>query len=158
MSWIRSWKNNQKKYNWKYIHRACDSIVRSYDHNPPDKIIGLSRGGWVPAVILANLMGVREVLSMGVASYDGNKQGEMRMYQRLPVNCPVLNNRQRVLIVDDISDKGDTLKHVIDNISTTYNVIVETATVFYKPRTNHKPDYYHKMVPDDQWVVFPWEI
>lgn len=165
MSWIRKWKSKKKHYSWKYIERACREIVKTYHPPPPQVIIGLSRGGWVPAVTFANLMGVREVYSMGIASYDSgigvdleDQQGSIRTYQRLPINCPGLTKGQPVLIVDDISDKGHTLNHVVNHVRESFGNPIQTATIFTKNGTKFTPDYYYKCVDDDQWIVFPWEV
>lgn len=164
MSWIRKWTSKKKHYSWRYIERACKEIVKTYHPPPPQVIIGLSRGGWVPAVTFANLMGVREVYSMGVASYDASNgyvedmQSSIRTYQRLPINCPGLSKGQPVLIVDDISDKGNTLRHVVDHVREAFGNPIQTASIFTKQGTSFTPDYYYKCVDDDQWVVFPWEI
>ena len=164
MSWIRKWKNNKKHYSWRYIERACREIARTYHAPPPTTIIGLSRGGWVPAVTLANMMGIREVYSIGIASYDNGSgstedaQGELRTYQKIPVNCPGIAKGEPVLIVDDISDKGHTLSCVTSNIKSIFGNHVQTATIFTKDSTTFVPDYYYNQISDDEWVVFPWEL
>lgn len=163
MSWIRKWKSSKHNYSWRYIERACGEIVKTYHAPPPTTIIGLSRGGWVPAVTLANMMGVREVYSIGIASYDTgydgveDEQGSLRTYQKIPVNCPGLSKGQPVLIVDDISDKGHTMSRVVSNVKSIFGNHVQTATIFIKTNTTFVPDYYYKQVEDEQWVVFPWE-
>lgn len=110
-------------------------------------------------------MGVREVYSMGVASYDAgeglaleDQRSSIRTYQRLPINCPGLSKGQPVLIVDDISDKGHTLRHVVDHVREAFGNPIQTATIFTKHSTTFIPDYFYKCVEDDQWVVFPWEL
>ena len=164
MRWIRKWTSKKKHYSWRYIERACREIVKTYHPPPPQVIIGLSRGGWVPAVTFANMMGVREVYSMGVASYDTSNgyvediQGSIRTYQRLPINCPGLSKGQPVLIVDDISDKGNTLRHVVNHVKEAFGNPIQTASIFTKRGTSFTPDYYYKCVEDDQWIVFPWEL
>lgn len=163
MSWIRKWKNNKKNYSWKFIERACRDITKAYRDPPPTTIIGLSRGGWVPAVTLANMMNVREVYSIGIASYETcnsyveDNQGDIRTYQKIPVNCPSLSKGHPVLIVDDISDKGHTLSHVVSNVNAIFGNHIQTATIFTKENTTFVPDYYYSEIPDDEWVVFPWE-
>ena len=163
MSWIRKWKSDKKAYSWKYIEKACRDIADQIKHSPPATIIGLSRGGLIPAVTLANMMGVREVYSIGIASYDSgydsteNQQGSLRTYQKIPVNCPGMTNGETVLIVDDISDKGNTLQCVVNNVRDIFNKQVQTATIFTKHGTTFIPDYHHKQVTSDEWVVFPWE-
>lgn len=123
-----------------------------------DRIIGLSRGGLVPATILANNLHVREVYSIGVASYDkNNTPGNINTYQRLPMNASGFSRGENVLIVDDISDKGETFKHVYGTTEMQHECMLYTASIFIKPNTKHIPDFYHSQVPEKQWVVFPWE-
>lgn len=163
MSWIRKWKSNKRNYSWSYIERACREIANKYHAPPPSTIIGLSRGGWIPAVTLANMMNVREVYSIGIASYETDNgcaedvQGELRTYQKIPVNCPELSKGRPILIVDDISDKGHTLSCVVNNIKSIFGNHIQTATIFTKHGTSFVPDYYYNQVSDDEWVVFPWE-
>lgn len=162
MSWIQIWKKSKKRYNWNYIERACEEIACDVAELGIVRVIGLSRGGLIPATIIANKLCVREVLSIGVASYelgyDGiETAGKIHTYQRLPVNCPVMNKGESMLIVDDISDKGNTFKHVLDSVTAQYRTNFYTASIFMKPDTCFKPDYHYKSVPNDQWVIFPWE-
>lgn len=163
MSWIRKWKKSKKKYSWGYIERACKSIADDLYEHDISRVIGLSRGGLIPATIIANALGVREVYSIGLASYELTHNGveearsDIRVYQRLPSNCPKLNKREMVLIVDDISDKGHTFKHVTNNLTKQYQSTFMTTSIFTKPSTNFIPDMSYKQVPDEQWVVFPWE-
>jgi len=163
MSWIRKWKRNKKKYSWGYIEKACKSIAFDLYESDISRIIGLSRGGLIPATIIANSLGVREVYSIGLASYELTHNGveaprdDIRVYQRLPSNCPKLNKREKVLIVDDISDKGHTFEHVINNLTKQYQSTFMTASIFIKPSTSYLPDMFYSEVPDEQWVVFPWE-
>lgn len=125
-------------------------------------IIGLSRGGLPPACIMANTLGIRRLYSVGVASYNQGDEaedvaGEIQMYQRIPANDSEINRDSVVLVVDDISDRGHTLNYVKDNLLSNFECKHITASVFVKPKTAHLPDIYHKTVPDDQWIVFPWE-
>lgn len=125
-------------------------------------IVGLSRGGLAPACIMANTMGIRKLYSVGVASYTQGDDVEdvaedIQMYQRIPANESEMNESSVVLIVDDISDRGHTLDYVKENLTNNFQCKYLTASVFVKPKTTHVPDIYHKLVPDDQWIVFPWE-
>lgn len=56
-----------------------------------------------------------------------------------------------VLIIDDICDTGETLEYY-----TKYEYIL-TATIHYKESAIVKPDFYHSLVPEDKWIVYPWE-
>jgi xanthine phosphoribosyltransferase len=166
MSWITGWtkKDNKKKYSWDYIERACKHIADSYNGPPIKRIIGLSRGGLIPAVLIAKHMRVREVYSIGIRSYREGEDYKARshkpdVYQSIQYTCTRLGRGDPILIVDDISDKGQTFKyvleHIFENIST--SSIIETASIFIKDKTDFEPDHYYKCLPDEQWVIFPWE-
>ena len=63
----------------------------------------------------------------------------------------------KILIVDDISDKGTTFDYVKEHVNKICTARVITSAIVYKPGTSHVPDVVYDQVPDDRWVVFPWE-
>lgn len=166
MSWISRWtkKNSKKRYSWDYIERACKHIADTYDGPPIRRIIGLSRGGLIPAVLIAKHMKVREVYSIGIRSYKEGEDYKTRshkpdVYQNTQYTCPRLGRGDPILIVDDISDQGNTFKYIIEHIFDDINssTIVRTASIFIKDKTDYQPDHYYKCLPNEQWVIFPWE-
>ena len=120
----------------------------------PDVIVGVSRGGWSPARVLSdlldnpNLANVRAEFYLGVAE----TKGEPVLTQ--PVSVSVAG--KRVLIVDEVADTGKSLRLVREHIVEQGACEVKIATVYYKPWSVVKPDYYAKET--SRWVVFPWEI
>ena len=120
----------------------------------PDVIVGVSRGGWPPARVLSdlldnpNLANVRAEFYLGVAE----TKGEPVLTQ--PVSVSVAG--KRVLIVDEVADTGKSLRLVREHIVEQGACEVKIATVYYKPWSVVKPDYYAKET--SCWVVFPWEI
>ena len=62
---------------------------------------------------------------------------------------------KRILIVDDISDTGNTFNNFPKEILTNNNCV--TATIFYKPHSMYKPNYYVDEVNNNLWIVFPYE-
>ena len=166
MSWITNWKkNNKKSYSWKYIDRACKVIARECidrEPQPIKRIVAMSRGGLPPAVILANYMDIREVISVGVRSYETKTDGSLDIqppvvYQDAWHSCPVIARGEPILLVDDISDKGTTFQYVIDKLRDSTSSVIQTASIFIKDRTQYRPDYFYTNLPDSQWVEFPWE-
>ena len=124
----------------------------------------MSRGGLPPATILANYLDIREIVSVGVRSYETKPEGghsvyEPVVYQNAWYSAPGLSSADMVLVVDDISDKGVTFKYVLDKLQSNISqaTTLVTASIFIKNRTTYIPDYYYKRVPDSQWVEFPWE-
>ena len=162
MSWIRKWKKTKAKFNWQQIEKYCKQTIDRYDGKPITRVIGLSRGGLIPATIVANHTGIRYVYSIGLASYELTDKGmeftgNHDVYQRIPVNCTGFTKRDHVLIVDDISDKGTTFDYVIRTQMPSLPCSYTTMAVFTKPGTSHVPDLYHKQIDRDLWVIFPWE-
>jgi hypoxanthine phosphoribosyltransferase len=120
----------------------------------PDIIVGVSRGGWPPARVLSdllenpNLANVRAEFYLGVAE----TKGEPTLTQC--VSAAVTG--KKVLVVDEVADTGKSLKLVKQHIIEGGATEVKIATVYYKPWSIVKPDYYEKET--SLWIVFPWEI
>jgi len=162
MSWIKIWKKSKRHYGWRHVNKACEHIFHKYDHPLPSKIVALARGGLVPATIMANRLGVRHVYSLGISSYDQYESGEelpgeLEMYQRIPTNVKRLKNDECLLIIDDISDRGSTFLYARKYLENILGGNIITMSLVIKPETKHVPDYYHEEVPQDQWIIFPWE-
>ena len=158
-----NWRNKGKKrYSWRYIDKACKKIADDWTL-PIPRVIGVSRGGLIPATLIAKHLNASEVYSIGLRSYNSDCYHAARrdtpfVYQDINY-IPTLNRGEPLLIVDDISDEGKTLQYItsegISNISP--SITVRTATIFIKDKTDYIPDVYHIKVPDEQWVIFPWE-
>jgi len=120
----------------------------------PDIIVGVCRGGWPPARVLSDLLdnpslaNVRAEFYLGVAE----TKGEPTLTQ--PVSIPIVG--KRVLIVDEVADTGKSLKLVKEHVLRQGATEAKIATVYYKPWSIVKPDYYEKET--SCWIVFPWEI
>ncbi|MEM3622482.1 MAG: phosphoribosyltransferase [Candidatus Bathyarchaeia archaeon] len=141
---------------WNQIYSMLLNLADRIRKNgfKPDIIVGVSRGGWPPARVLSDLMdnpnlaNVRAEFYLGVAE----TKGEPTLTQ--PVSVDVAG--KKVLVVDEIADTGKSLKLVKEHIVKQGAREVKIATVYYKPWSIIKPDYYEKET--SRWVVFPWEI
>lgn len=120
----------------------------------PDVLIGIARGGLVPLRILSDYFNNGEILIFNVKLYKdiGTSGEEVRFVQKVEHKL----NGKKILVVDDVADKGITLKTVVDYIT---NILspdeVKVATLHYKPWSVFKPDYYIEEVKE--WIVYPWE-
>ena len=160
MSWTRIWKKSKRHFGWRHVDRACESLALEYQQEHPSRIIALARGGLVPATIIANKLGVRHVHSLGVSSYDDEtntaQSNDFDVYQRLPSNNN-LKHDEIVLLIDDISDRGNTFAFAEQYVKEVVGGKVITMSLVVKPGTKFMPDYYYASYPQDQWIVFPWE-
>lgn len=119
----------------------------------PTIILGVARGGLLPAACLSYALGVKNLFTMNVEFYTGIDQ---RL--DLPVMLPPLLNvvdikGASVLVVDDVADTGHTLKLVRD-FCADHVVEARSAVIYEKSRSIVKCDYVWKRT--DSWVLFPW--
>lgn len=119
-----------------------------------DLILGISKGGLIPARILADFLQVSEIITIQVKFYIGIAQthDEPKIIQPLTVNL----SGKKILVVDDIADTGKSLKIVIEHLESLGITEIKTATLYLNNRSVIKPDFYEEIT--DKWVVFPWEI
>lgn len=113
----------------------------------PDFIIGINRGGCIPAVYISHMLGIPcEMVTW--QTRDGGIQRSIPA--AVPKNC------KNVLIVDDINDSGLTFKQIYKTIKGV-NVQYKTAVLLQRYSSTFDADYYSELVEDDNWIVFPWE-
>jgi len=116
--------------------------------------VGVSRGGWVPARVLSDLLENPNLASVKVECYLGI--GEARQNPRLTQRLSVDVTGKRVLIVDEVADSGRSLKLVVSHVTEGGAREIKTATLYYKRCRVFTPDFYEKETAC--WVVFPWEL
>jgi hypoxanthine phosphoribosyltransferase len=140
---------------WNQIYDMLLNLaekIRKSDFKP-DIIIGISRGGWPPARVLSDLLDNPNLANVKAEFYldVAETRGEPIITQ--PISTSITG--KKVLVVDEVADTGKSLglikKHVIEQNAAE----VKTATVYYKPWSIVKPDYYEKET--GLWIVFPWE-
>ena len=119
-----------------------------------DIIVGVSRGGWIPARILSDLLDNSNLANVKVEFYLGI--GETRKEPIITQSVSMKVTDKKVLIVDEISDTGKSLKLVKEHIIKMGAAEVKSATIYYKPQCFCIPDYYVKTT--NRWIIFPWEI
>ena len=96
------------------------------------------------------------LLACGVSSYEGTKKTEnFRLHQ--PLNLAQFQAvNAHVLVVDDICDTGDTMKWITQKLALA-DIKYQTACILTKEKHTKWLKHYGSVVPDDKWIVFPWE-
>jgi len=141
--------------NWSdiemLVHKLAERISSIYE---PNMLIGILRGGAIVASMLSDVLDMREVYTIGCRSYTGVGEREtIVIYQPLSLNS--LLDRD-VLVVDDVADTGDTMKHIVQYVKGFEPKKVRTATLHIKPHTSFIPDFYVENV--NAWIVYPWSV
>ena len=141
--------------SWEDVERASDAVASMIDSDGwrPDVVVGILRGGIVPARLIADRLGVEDLAVVEVKLYRGVGVRREKPYIRQPLVVDVLD--KKVLVVDDVSDTGLTLQVAVNAISMHGPTSIRTAALYVKPWTKFVPDYYAAQT--DKWVVFPWE-
>ncbi|TET10047.1 MAG: phosphoribosyltransferase [Candidatus Thorarchaeota archaeon] len=119
----------------------------------PDVIVGIARGGWIPARILSDVLYMDTLQNIRIEYYTdvSSKGKEPRITQPLTGSM----KGKKVLLIDEVADSGDTLKHAIEHVENLGVEEVRSAVLHYKPTSIVVPDYY--MVETTSWTVYPWE-
>lgn len=138
---------------WPDITNYLNRIHQETNHYSSNAaIIGLSRGGLVPAVMLSHLKGINTFYSCGIKSYCNENKSTEIMFQY--PDKEALKNKEVVYVVDDICDTGGTLKF-IENYLLPIKMI--SITLIYRKNELYRPNYFGSELSDKRWVVFPWE-
>lgn len=149
---------NKTYIDWDNFHKDCDKISAQLLNTKFNYIVALSRGGVVPARIIAERVQADHFLTLGLKLYNGNQPGEhVQITQHIPENIE-MDRHDKILIIDDISDGGTTLRYAFSYIfRISGGGKIYTACPYYKPHTKLKPTYYAKSYPNEEWIVFPFE-
>ena len=140
--------------SWDQFHRDARALAwRLNGAGPFRAIVTVTRGGLVPAAIVARELDVRLIETICVASYDHTRQGELRVLKGVADEIMRMNgDGQEVLIVDDLVDTGATAKVVRDLLPRAH-----FATVYAKPMGRPLVDTFVTEVSQDTWIFFPWD-
>lgn len=141
--------------SWREVQRLTEEVaemVRASGFRP-DVIIAVSRGGFDPARILCDQLSVQRLASLQIEYYTGVDQRSRVPKIVFPLNADIPDSR--ALVVDDVSDTGETLRAARDHVLGRGVSEVKVATLHIKPWSRFRPDYHAEEV--DAWVVYPWE-
>jgi hypothetical protein len=118
-----------------------------------DRIVALAKGGWPFAKSLVDLLAIPEVASIGIRFYSGiyERLEKPEIYQNLPVAV----KGEHILLFDDVADSGESLIFTKELLLSQGVASVTTATLFYKPHSQYKPDYYGEET--SAWIVYPFD-
>jgi hypoxanthine phosphoribosyltransferase len=148
------------------IHDACKEFIpRMAELNiEPDYIVGLSRGGLIPAVMLSHMTDIPlfPVKYSSKSGHGDNKNHDNHLpFFPMEYESGAMRGfvSPTLLVVDDISDSGKTLREVIDFYRNEQHTVY-SAALYYKELSTPvvEPDIYWRKIPEDgPWIIFPWE-
>jgi len=141
--------------SWNDVEKYCGFIHSKMLSNQyqPNAIIGLLRGGVIPARIFSDYFNILlDFFALDVKLYNGvNKTRDKPVIGPFSLNS--IKGR-KILLLDDIYDSGRTMEAVLEYLK---GEDITTATLLWKETAPKKPDYYAQIAEKNTWIIFPWE-
>ena len=138
--------------SWEMFGELCRAlalrVARQYD---PDLVVGIARAGVIPGAVIASILRV-DFHSIKISRREGDEQ--VRERPAIISGAPGSARRRRVLVVDEISSSGETLRMALSALRNVAPTELRTATCFVRPG-GYKPDYF--ALETDQTIIFPWD-
>ena len=134
------------------------SIARKFKEDKITHVIGLARGGLIPATIISYKLNA-PLLSYSISSYkDTTKTDEFKINQFVHFDDlkSLTEVDPHVLVVDDICDTGDTMHYICEKIEFS-GIKAKYATLFTKKKHRKFLDHYGVVISNNTWIEFPWE-
>ena len=141
--------------SWDMFHRDARALAwRLHEAGPFEAVVAVTRGGLVPAAIVARELGVRIIDTVCIASYDHDKQGDLKVLKSISADTAALGGGtgKGLLIVDDLVDTGKTGRLVRAMMPEAH-----FASVYAKPLGKPLVDTFITEVSQDTWILFPWD-
>ncbi len=146
---------NTNKYfpvTWDEFHRHTKALAWRLVNQGPSKgrwtgIVAITRGGLVPAAVIARELDIRLVDTVCIASYDDETQGNLKILKQ------VKGDGQGWLIIDDLVDTGKTAQAIRQMLPKAH-----FACIYAKPAGRPLVDTFITEVSQDTWILFPWDI
>ena len=134
--------------SWEELHRNARALAwRLVDGKPYRGIIAITRGGLVPAAIVARELDIRLIDTICVTTYRDQSAGRSEVLKKA-----MADDGEGWILVDDLVDTGTTAKIVRDLVPKAH-----FATIYAKPAGRPLVDSYITEVSQDTWILFPWD-
>ncbi len=143
--------------SWDQFHRDARALAwRLSGQGPFEALVCVTRGGLVPAAIVARELDIRLIETICVISYSArNEQNAVNVVKAIGGAVEDIQHARgdRILIVDDLVDTGKTAELVRDMLPQAH-----FATVYAKPQGRPLVDTFVTEVSQDTWIYFPWDL
>ncbi len=143
---------------WGRIHGLVRRLARGIQDSGfrPDLVVAIGRGGYIPARVLVDHLGLMALTSIRLEHYRGAHKGrEARIKDPL---SPGLGGEQ-LLVVDDVSDSGDTFEVAIAHLRERLPAArIRTAALHHKAVSRYRPDFHGQVIRKWRWLIYPWAL
>ncbi len=142
------------KISMEKLNELMFKLCKKLKNYSPDVIVGILRGGVVPALWISHYLKNKNMYSIKINFYEGTEKGkEPELEQGLPIEI----KGKKILLVDDVSDSGGTLSYALGYLKTKKPAEIKVATLHIKEGTELVPDFWVEKVSKETWLSYPWE-
>jgi len=134
--------------------RRLSWLIRDSGYSP-EIVVAIGRGGYVPARILCDYLLIHDLASIKVEHW-GTCVVREKAVVKFPL-CARIRNK-KVLLVDDVTDTGETLRVSLGYLRRFRPQEIRTAVLIHKTCSAINPDYFLRKIIKWRWVIFPWHI
>ncbi len=147
--------NKDFPISWEELHRNARALAwRLLDKGPWQGLIAITRGGLVPAAIIARELDIRLIDTICISSYGQVSQGSAANIVGEHVLLKgFAGDGEGYILIDDLVDTGGTAKVVREMVPK-----ATFATIYAKPAGKPEVDMYITEVSQDTWIRFPWDM
>ncbi len=145
--------------SWDEAYRLGKNLARRIKASGyvPDLIIGVSRGGLVPARIVCDILQQKDLAAIKAEHWGiASRLGKAWIKFPLPEEAGI--SGKKVLIVDDVADTGDTYSVIVDHLKKKSPADIRTAVLQYKTSSTFVPDYWGEKHETWTWIIYPWAL
>jgi len=136
------------------LSRALAECIRGrFD---PDLVIAIGRGGFVPARVVCDSLMTTTLTSIRVEHWGEAARRYDQARVRYPLSISV--EGQNLLVIDDVTDTGETLVATMEYLLAQRPGSVKTGVLHHKATSSFIPDFYVKRVTGWHWIVYPWAL
>ncbi len=148
--------------DWNYAYDLCRDVREEIKDAgfTLEVIIGVARGGWYLARVLCDFFLLKDLFSLKMVHWGVTATITGKAELKYGLDDAAMNRlrEKRVLIADDITDTGDSLKLVVEYVKSLGAKDVKTATLHHKTSSSFVPDFYGELIKEWKWVIYPWSI
>lgn len=142
--------------SWQQVHGLSRHLAWQLKEAgfQPHRIIAIARGGVVPARLLCDFLGIYQFATLRVEHYTQGAQKQQTAKVVDPLTTTPTG--QRLLLVDDVSDSGDTFRVALEHVRRAHPAELRTAVLHHKQISHYTPDYFAARVIRWRWLIYPW--
>ena len=137
--------------SWDQLHRDARALAWRLDGREWRAVLAITRGGLVPAMIVARELDIRTIDTISVKSYHKQEQAGLQLLKA--PDPELMGDGDGILVIDDLVDSGRTLELVKQMYPTAH-----FGTVYAKPKGKPMVQDYVTEVSQDTWIFFPWDM